>query len=474
MPDGLLTTPTPPGWRELFDEAADDVEVVRRLWDSWEDDAEIRDAATGRFVDRDKLHYIDFEGAHFSVRGPVDHAAAAAGPAGRRRARPPRRRVPAGRALRRRRVRHAARRRRTRPPILGDDPRRAGRGRARSARPCTCSATSWCSSTASAAAAAERKDRLDELPAGAAAVRQRRARVRRHPGRARRPGSGVAGGRADRPAAAARRAARRPDADHPRPGAGAAARAAPSAPGTRPTPCAGCSASPAPPTATPTGAVEEHRCRASRSTSPPTSPASTTPPSGATRRPAARSSSPRSCTSPRPPSAAKFDFFFLAEGLRLREQNGQIYDLDVVGRPDTFTVLAALAAVTDRLGLAGTINSTFNEPYELARQFATLDHLSAGRAGVERRHVVGRVHRRELPPRRLPRRRTSATTRAARVPRRRPRAVGLVAAATRSSPTRQRARSSPTRTPGAFAVHVRAVRHRGPLHGARAARRATR
>ncbi|MES4893226.1 NtaA/DmoA family FMN-dependent monooxygenase [Streptomyces sp. NPDC096012] len=77
---------------------------------------------------------------------------------------------------------------------------------------------------------------------------------------------------------------------------------------------------------------------------------------------------------------AKFDFLFLAEGLRLREQGGQIYDLDVVGRPDTFTVLAALAAVTDRLGLTGTINSTFNEPYEVARQFASLDHLSGGRA----------------------------------------------------------------------------------------------
>ena len=77
---------------------------------------------------------------------------------------------------------------------------------------------------------------------------------------------------------------------------------------------------------------------------------------------------------------AKFDFFFLAEGLRLREQRGRIHDLDVVGRPDTFTVLAALAAVTDRLGLAGTINSTFNEPFEVARQFASLDHLSGGRA----------------------------------------------------------------------------------------------
>ncbi|MFF8860742.1 LLM class flavin-dependent oxidoreductase [Streptomyces sp. NPDC015139] len=54
----------------LFEEATDHVEAVRRLWDSWEDDAEIRDAATGRFIDRDKLHYIDFQGRFFSVKGP--------------------------------------------------------------------------------------------------------------------------------------------------------------------------------------------------------------------------------------------------------------------------------------------------------------------------------------------------------------------------------------------------------------------
>lgn len=55
---------------ELWAEAADAAEVAVRLWDSWEDDAEIRDAATGRFVDRDRLHHIDFEGPRFSVRGP--------------------------------------------------------------------------------------------------------------------------------------------------------------------------------------------------------------------------------------------------------------------------------------------------------------------------------------------------------------------------------------------------------------------
>lgn len=76
----------------------------------------------------------------------------------------------------------------------------------------------------------------------------------------------------------------------------------------------------------------------------------------------------------------KFDFFFLAEGLRLRELKGRIHDLDVVGRPEALTVLSALAAVTDRLGLGGTVNATFNEPYELARRLSTLDHLSEGRA----------------------------------------------------------------------------------------------
>ncbi|MFI0818364.1 NtaA/DmoA family FMN-dependent monooxygenase [Streptomyces sp. NPDC021098] len=75
-----------------------------------------------------------------------------------------------------------------------------------------------------------------------------------------------------------------------------------------------------------------------------------------------------------------FDFFFLAEGLRLREHGGRIHDLDVVGRPESITVLNALAAVTDRLGLAATVNATFNEPYELARRLASLDHLSGGRA----------------------------------------------------------------------------------------------
>ncbi|MCT9076729.1 LLM class flavin-dependent oxidoreductase [Streptomyces fulvoviolaceus] len=54
----------------LWQEAGEVADVAAKLWDSWEDDAEIRDEATGRFLDRDKLHYVDFQGASFSVRGP--------------------------------------------------------------------------------------------------------------------------------------------------------------------------------------------------------------------------------------------------------------------------------------------------------------------------------------------------------------------------------------------------------------------
>lgn len=56
---------------EVRREHRDSIEVARRLWDSWEDDAVIRDWTTGRFLDRNKLHYIDFEGESFSVKGPA-------------------------------------------------------------------------------------------------------------------------------------------------------------------------------------------------------------------------------------------------------------------------------------------------------------------------------------------------------------------------------------------------------------------
>lgn len=51
-------------------DAQDAIEVIRRLWDSWEDDAVIRDKKTQRFLDASKLHYIKFESDNFKVLGP--------------------------------------------------------------------------------------------------------------------------------------------------------------------------------------------------------------------------------------------------------------------------------------------------------------------------------------------------------------------------------------------------------------------
>ncbi|ROP58622.1 LLM class flavin-dependent oxidoreductase [Curtobacterium sp. PhB115] len=53
----------------LFDEAREAAEVVSRLWDSWDDDAIIRDVTTGRFIDRDRIHNAAFEGRYLSVHG---------------------------------------------------------------------------------------------------------------------------------------------------------------------------------------------------------------------------------------------------------------------------------------------------------------------------------------------------------------------------------------------------------------------
>lgn len=55
----------------LLRETADVIDTARALWDSWEDDAVIKDVATGRFVDPQRVHHIDFEGASFTVKGPL-------------------------------------------------------------------------------------------------------------------------------------------------------------------------------------------------------------------------------------------------------------------------------------------------------------------------------------------------------------------------------------------------------------------
>ncbi|MFE3032223.1 LLM class flavin-dependent oxidoreductase [Streptomyces canus] len=52
-------------------ESRDGVEVARALWDSWEDDAVVRSVATSRYLDRERLHYIDFTGETYAVKGPA-------------------------------------------------------------------------------------------------------------------------------------------------------------------------------------------------------------------------------------------------------------------------------------------------------------------------------------------------------------------------------------------------------------------
>lgn len=81
---------------------------------------------------------------------------------------------------------------------------------------------------------------------------------------------------------------------------------------------------------------------------------------------------------------AKFDAVFLADGV-----NARLNDVAAASRKahsgfypfEPITLLSALATVTSRIGLVATASTTFSDPYNLARQFASLDHLSDGRAG---------------------------------------------------------------------------------------------
>lgn len=75
--------------------------------------------------------------------------------------------------------------------------------------------------------------------------------------------------------------------------------------------------------------------------------------------------------------AAKFDAIFFADGPSLPENVR--YSSRIRFEPVTW--LTAIAAATSRIGLIGTASTTYNEPYNLARLFASLDHISGGRAG---------------------------------------------------------------------------------------------
>lgn len=77
-----------------------------------------------------------------------------------------------------------------------------------------------------------------------------------------------------------------------------------------------------------------------------------------------------------------FHFQFMAEALNLPETtDGEVEWFANNGRHDVMTAMTAMAAATERIGLVATVNSTWNEPYDVARKLATLDILSGGRTG---------------------------------------------------------------------------------------------
>jgi alkanesulfonate monooxygenase len=80
--------------------------------------------------------------------------------------------------------------------------------------------------------------------------------------------------------------------------------------------------------------------------------------------------------------AGKFDAFFMADHLALLNMPIEaLRRSHTVTSFDPLTLLPALAAVTDRIGLIATASTTYNDPYHVARKFASLDHISNGRAG---------------------------------------------------------------------------------------------
>ena len=75
--------------------------------------------------------------------------------------------------------------------------------------------------------------------------------------------------------------------------------------------------------------------------------------------------------------AAKFDFAFIADSLHIHAKSSPHY----LNRFEPLTILSALAAVTEHIGLVATITVSYTEPFQVARQLASLDHISGGRAG---------------------------------------------------------------------------------------------
>lgn len=77
----------------------------------------------------------------------------------------------------------------------------------------------------------------------------------------------------------------------------------------------------------------------------------------------------------------KFDLFFVGDMLAAREKDGRIIAEGGLNNIDSISITSTIASVTERLGLVATLSTTYNEPFSIAERFASLDHLSGGRAG---------------------------------------------------------------------------------------------
>ena len=80
--------------------------------------------------------------------------------------------------------------------------------------------------------------------------------------------------------------------------------------------------------------------------------------------------------------AARFDAFFMADHLAVLNMPMEALKRSATPTSfEPFTLLPALAAVTERIGLVATASTTYDAPYHVARRFASLDHISGGRSG---------------------------------------------------------------------------------------------
>jgi FMN-dependent oxidoreductase (nitrilotriacetate monooxygenase family) len=77
----------------------------------------------------------------------------------------------------------------------------------------------------------------------------------------------------------------------------------------------------------------------------------------------------------------KFDLFFVGDMLAAREKDGRVIAEGGLNNLDSISITSAISSVTECLGLVATLSTTYNEPWSIAQRFASLDHISNGRAG---------------------------------------------------------------------------------------------